>query len=71
MLGLDPATPTRRRLYGRLGAIFFLGGGRRIADREQRADQEHPQLASHVPPFFEEMMAAQREVGRVGRGSGE
>ena len=51
--------------------IFFLGGGRRIADREQRADQEHPQLASHVPPFFEEMMAAQREVGRVGRGSGE
>src|SRR5207245_2170872 len=27
MLGLDPATPTRRRLYGRLGAIFFLGGG--------------------------------------------
>src|SRR5438067_3167846 len=27
MLGLDPATPTRRRLYGRLGAVFFLGGG--------------------------------------------
>src|SRR5437763_10993762 len=26
MLGLDPTTPTRRRLYGRLAAVFFLGG---------------------------------------------
>src|SRR5215510_9117382 len=26
MLGLDPTTPTRRRLYGRIAAIFFLGG---------------------------------------------